>query len=313
MDDLPLFPPSASTISEEVDLLYFYLITVSGFFSLLIGALLLIFVIKYRRRAGDAAPEQIHGSTKLEIIWSVIPLLIALSMFAWGAKLYLRMTRVPAGAMAIDVTAKQWMWKIQHPTGQREINQLHVPVGVPVKLRMISEDVIHDFFVPAFRTKMDVLPGRYSSLWFEATETGEFHLFCAEYCGTQHSQMIGKVFVMELQDYEQWLAGGKPSETPREAGEKLFGAMRCDTCHAGDSGARGPDLAGAFGQPVPLEGGGEVLFDADYVRESLFDPGAKVVRGFQPLMPTYAGQLTEEQVLALIAYLESFPAPEEQP
>lgn len=313
MDDLPLFPPSASTFSDEVDLLYFYLIAVSAFFSLLIGGLLIYFVVRYRRRSDDEVPEQIHGSTALEILWSTIPLVIALSMFVWGAKLYVQTLRVPPGAMRIDVTGKQWMWKLQHPTGHREINELHVPVGVPVELRMISEDVIHDFYVPAFRTKLDVLPGRYSTLWFEATATGEFHLFCAEYCGTQHSQMIGKVIVMEPEEYEQWLAGGTPSETPREAGEKLFGAMRCDTCHGPESAARGPDLAGRFGFPVPLEGGGQTIFDANYVRESLLDPGAKIVEGFQPLMPTYAGQLNEEQILSLIAYLESIAVEEEQP
>jgi cytochrome c oxidase subunit 2 len=211
--------------------------------------------------------------------------------------------------MQFEVTAKQWMWKIQHPTGQREINDLHIPVGVPISLRMISEDVIHSFYVPAFRVKRDVLPGRYSTEWFEATKPGEYHLFCAEYCGTKHSAMIGHVYAMEPLDYQRWLAGASANESPRDAGEKLFASLRCDTCHNATSGARGPQLAGLWGSDVPLQGGGSVKFDADYVRESLLAPNAKIVAGFQPLMPTQAGQISEEQILALIAYLETLAAP----
>ena len=306
--DLPLFPEAASTIAREVDALYFYLTAVSAFFAVLIGGLVVGFAIRYRRRQRDEPPpEQIHGSTALELFWTLVPLALVISFFLWGAKLYVEGLRPPAGAMKIHVTGKQWMWKIQHPTGQREINELHVPVGVPIELVMISEDVLHDFYVPAFRKKLDVLPGRYSRTWFEATRVGEYHLFCAEYCGTKHSEMIGTVHVLEPGDYERWLAGGAGDETPVEAGERIFTAMRCDTCHDQGPGARGPALGGRFGGEVALDGGGTALFDADYVRESILDPRRKLSRGFQPLMPTYAGQLNEEQILALVAYIESLP------
>jgi len=305
--DLPLFPEAASTIAREVDALYFYLIGVSACFALLISALLVFFAVRYRRRKGDVPPEQIHGSTVLELTWTIVPLALVASFFLWGAGIYFDGLRAPAGVMRIDVTGKQWMWKVQHPTGQREINALHVPVGIPIELSMISEDVIHDFYIPAFRKKLDVLPGRYSRTWFEASEVGEYHLFCAEYCGTKHSQMIGTVYVLEPGDYERWLAGNPSDETPQEAGERIFTAMRCDTCHNPSSGARGPALGGLFGQLVALEGGGQVEFDANYVRESILDPRRKIVLGYQPLMPTYAGQLNEEQILSLIAYVESLP------
>jgi cytochrome c oxidase subunit 2 len=303
--DLPLFPESASSVSGAVDLLYGFLVLVSTFFTLLIAGLLVFFAVRYRRTRKGAMATHIEGSLKLEVLWTVIPLILAVSFFWWGARLFFEGQRPPAGAMVITVTGKQWMWKIQHPTGHREINALHVPVGVPVRLEMISEDVIHDFYVPAFRTKLDVLPGRYSSTWFEATVPGEYHLFCAEYCGAKHSNMIGTVTVMEPADYEQWLAGTAANETPRETGRKVFTALRCDTCHSSASGARGPNLAGRFGSSVELEGGGQATFDAKHVRESLLDPRAKITRGYQPLMPTYTGQLNEEQILALIAYLES--------
>jgi cytochrome c oxidase subunit 2 len=304
---LPLFPEAASTIAREVDPLYFYLVAVSGFFSVLIACLVVGFAIRYRRRRGDATPPQIHGSIALELFWTLIPLGLVVTFFLWGARLFVDGLRPPAGAMQVQVTGKQWMWKVQHPTGQREINALHVPVGVPVELTMISEDVIHDFYVPAFRKKLDVLPGRYSRTWFEASRVGEYHLFCAEYCGTKHSEMVGTVYVMEPSDYERWLSGNAADETPVEAGQRIFTAMRCDTCHSASSGARGPSLGGRFGGTVALEGGGEVVFDAEHVRESILDPRRKLSRGFQPLMPTYVGQLNEEQILALIAYIESLP------
>jgi cytochrome c oxidase subunit 2 len=307
--NLPLFPPSASTISGEVDALYGFLIGVSVFFSALICALVIGFTVRYRRRPGVHATP-IEGSLPLELLWTLVPLGIAMVIFVWGAKVYFRTVRTPSNAMQIDVTGKQWMWKLQHPTGQREINDLHVPVGVPVKLRMISEDVIHSFYVPAFRIKRDVVPGRYSTTWFEATKPGEYHLFCAEYCGTKHSQMIGRVYALDPIDYQRWLAGAAAGETPREAGEKLFTSLRCDTCHNAQSGARGPDLAGQWGAEVAIRSGGTARFDADYVRESVLNPAAKIVKGYEPLMPSYSGQVSEEQLLALVAYIESLAAPQ---
>jgi cytochrome c oxidase subunit 2 len=233
-------------------------------------------------------------------------------MFAWGASLYFRFSTAPSHALSLYVVGKQWMWKIQHPEGRREINELHVPVGQPVKLTMTSEDVIHSFFVPAFRMKMDVVPGRYTTTWFEATKAGEYHLFCTEYCGTEHSRMIGRVVVMEPVEYEQWLSGGNgaaraPGEAPEVAGARLFQEQRCMTCHGGPIGGMvlGPPLAGLFGTPVKLRNGETVIADESYIRESILNPTAKLVAGYQPLMPTYQGQISEEGVLQLIAYIRS--------
>jgi cytochrome c oxidase subunit 2 len=303
--DFPLFPEQASTIAQSVDALYVFLVGVSVFFSILIFATIFTFAIIFRRRSEDERPPSIHGSMALELFWSGIPLVIVMIMFGWGATLYFKNSRPPAGAMEMNVVGKQWMWKIQHPEGVREINQLHVPLGRAVRLTMTSEDVIHSFFIPAFRIKMDVLPGRYTSAWFETTRIGEYHLFCAEYCGTEHSRMIGKVVVMEPAEYEQWIAAQSRGESLSAVGQRLFVEMRCDTCHAPGSGTRGPSLVDLFGRTVALEGGRPVSVDEAYLRESVLNPRAKVVAGFQPVMPTFQGQVNEEQVLALIAYIKT--------
>jgi cytochrome c oxidase subunit II len=303
--DLPLFPQSASTFSGEVDALYGYLVAVSAFFSLLISALVVTFAVRYRRRRGGPRAHQIEGSLRLELLWTIVPLLIVTTFFLWGSSLFVRMARVPENATDVYVVGKQWMWKLQHATGQREINDLHVPVGTPIRLTMTSEDVIHSFYVPAFRIKRDVLPGRYQSAWFEATKPGVYHLFCAEYCGTKHSQMIGSVIVQTAEEHERWLSGGAAAETPAQAGAALFESMRCDTCHKDEPGARGPSLRGVFGSEVALQGGGRALADEGYLRESILRPAAKVVAGFEPLMPTYEGQLGEEQILQIIAYIKT--------
>jgi cytochrome c oxidase subunit 2 len=310
--NLPLFPESASTVSDRVDLLYAFLIAVALFFSLLISALIAFFAVRYRKGRVGATATQIEGSLVLELGWTIIPLLLTLVMFGWGAWLFFETAAPPPDALQFWVTGKQWMWKAQHPSGQREINDLHVPVDTPIRITMTSEDVIHSYFIPAFRVKQDVLPGRYSSLWFEATQVGTYDLFCAEYCGTKHSQMIGKVHVMRAEDYEAWLAGAAPAEPPAEAGAKLFSALRCDTCHNTQSGARGPDLAGRFGGEVRLQGGGRALFDPTYVRESILRPNARLVEGFGPLMPTYQGQVSEDQILQITAYLESLASGEQE-
>ena len=231
-------------------------------------------------------------------------------IFGWGAKLYFDNVTPPGPGMDIYVTGKQWMWKLQHPQGQREINDLHVPVGETVRLTLTSEDVIHDFFVPAFRTKVDVVPGKITKAWFQATKVGEYHLFCAEYCGTKHSEMVGTVYVMEPADYQQWLSGTDAGATPEEAGAKLFEDLRCITCHNEQANSRGPRLDGAFGTEVPLEGGATVLFDENYFRESLMKPNTRVARGYEPVMPTFEGQISEEQVLQLLAYIKSLAGEE---
>lgn len=304
--NFPLFPAQASSIAARVDTLLLFLILVSIFFCTLIFVLLLYFVIKYRRRSEtEPAPQPIHGDLRLELVWSIIPLGLTMIMFVWGARLYYDMSRPPADALEIYAVSKQWMWKFQHPNGQREINELHVPMGRPVKVIMASEDVIHDFFVPAFRVKMDVVPGRFTTTWFEATRRGSFHLFCAEYCGTEHAGMIGKVVVMTPAAYEQWLSGGKTGESMATAGERLFQQLACPTCHRADATGLGPALTGLFGQQVQLQSGEAAVIDETYLRESILNPSAKIVTGYQPIMPTFQGQISEEGLLQIIAYIRS--------
>ena len=303
---IPLVPDSASTFSWQVDALYFYLSGVTLFFSLLISAVLIFFVIRYRRRTPYEIPRPVAGSHKLETVWTIIPFIIAMTMFGWGARVYFTQYKAPADAIEVYVVGKQWMWKLQHATGQREINQLHVPVGRKVKLIMTSEDVIHDFFVPAFRTKADVVPGKYTTLWFEATKPGTYHLFCAEYCGMNHSGMIGSVIVMEPREFDNWLSGNTSNTTPAAAGQQLFQTLGCASCHGTNGeGGRGPVLAGAFGKEADLQDGRKPIVDEAYVRESIINPQAKLVRGFGPIMPTFQGQISEDQLVQLVAFIKS--------
>jgi cytochrome c oxidase subunit 2 len=303
---IPFIPESASTVSGKVDALYFYLSGVTVFFTLLISGVLAFFVIKYRRRSPFEIPRPIAGSHKLETIWSVIPFIIAMSMFAWGAQIYFQNARSPKNANEIYLVGKQWMWKIQHSTGQREINELHVPVGRNIKLIMTSEDTIHDFFIPAFRIKADVLPGRYTTQWFEATKPGTYHLFCAEYCGMNHSGMIGSVIVMQPTDFDNWLSGNASQQSPAVAGQQLFQSLGCVSCHgANGEGGRGPALAGLFGRKVFLTNNQTLTADEAYIRESIENPQAKVVSGFNPIMPTFQGQVTPEQLIQIISFIKS--------
>ncbi len=293
-------------MASRVDALYIFLLIVTGMMALLVFACLIYFAARYRYRPGVRA-EQIEGSTPLEITWSTIPFLIFLVIFAWGAVVYFKERTPPADSTEVYVVAKQWMWKLEHAEGQREINELHVPVGRDVKLIMTSQDVIHSFFIPAFRIKQDVLPGRYTVAWFRATKPGTYHLFCAEYCGTQHSGMVGSIVVLEPAQYEAWINGG--STGPLSAtGEKIFSELGCVTCHRSDIQGRGPNLHGVFGKPVRLEDGRTVTADENYLRECILDPGAKRVKGFQPIMPTFQGLVSEEQVNALVAYIKSIAA-----
>lgn len=303
--DFQLHPDLASTFAWQVDLLYFLLIALSVVFAVGVVVVLVLFSVKYRRRSDDERPKPIHGSTPLELAWSIIPLFIAIGVFTLGAEVYFRMYKAPENAIDIFVVGKQWMWKIQHPEGMREINELHVPVNQAVKLTMTSEDVIHAFSIPAFRTKKDVVPGRYTTLWFEATKTGEFHLFCAEYCGTQHSTMIGKVIVMEPDAYQDWLGGGVSGESMVDAGARQFEQLGCATCHKAESVGRGPTLVGVFGEPVQLATGEIVTVDESYVRESILAPSTKLVNGYQAIMPTFQGQISEETLMQLLTYIKS--------
>jgi cytochrome c oxidase subunit 2 len=314
MGTTPLFPVSASTMAPRVDALYFFLIGVTVFFSLLIAGLIVYYAVKYHRRSAHAVGERIHGSLWLEIAWSVVPFLITMVIFVWGASVYFAIASPPAETLNIYVVGKQWMWKFQHLDGQREINELHVPVGRNVKLITTSEDVIHDLFVPAFRVKADVIPGRYVNIWFNATKPGRYHLFCAEYCGTRHSGMIGEVVVMEETEYQDWLSGGGQEGSLAAAGETLFADLACNTCHRPDSAGRGPVLTGLFGQTVTTQAGEMVVVDEAYVRESILNPSAKVTAGYQPMMPTFLGLVSEEGLLELIEYVKSLQAqPQPQP
>jgi cytochrome c oxidase subunit 2 len=304
-----LLPEQASTVAGQVDAIYLFLVAISVFFTLLLAGLVLVFGIKYRRREGAPAPERPHEDSSLELIGGGILLVLVLVLFGWGAKVFFHSTRPPADAMEILVTGKQWMWKLQHPQGKREINTLHIPAGRPIQLTMTSEDVIHSFFIPAFRVKQDVLPGRYTRLWFEATKPGKYRLFCTEYCGTEHSMMGGWVNVLTPADYERWLvdSGGAAvaSETPVQAGERLFTQLGCQTCHNPGSGQLGPHLAGVYGHTVKLADGTEVVADDEYLRESILNSQAKIVAGFQPVMPVFKGIVNEDQLLQLIAYIKS--------
>jgi cytochrome c oxidase subunit 2 len=302
---VPLFPEEASNFAPSVDHLLFYLLAVAAFFTTVIFGAIFYFSIRYRRRSDRELPRVMHTGLALEIVWSVIPFGLTLVMFGWGADIFFRESRPPADALQIYVVGKQWMWKLQHMEGQREINELHIPVGRPVRLTMTSEDVIHSFFVPAFRTKEDVVPGRYSTTWFAATKPGKYHLFCAEYCGTNHSRMTGWIYVMEPQAYEAWLNGGRASGSLAENGEKLFQDLACGNCHKADGSGRCPNLVGLFGRNVQLSDGHTITADEAYIRESILRPAAKIVAGYQPLMPTFQGLVTEEGVLQLVEYIKS--------
>lgn len=307
-----LFPESASTISGRVDALYFFLVGLTIFFTVLVASLIVFFALRYRQ---SRKVNRDKGPTSywMEISWMILPLPVLMFIFSWGASLYFSMHRVPDDAMEFNVVAKQWMWKFQHPQGRREIDELHVPEGRPVRLKMISQDVIHSLYVPAFRVKQDVLPGRYTDLWFEANKLGEYHLFCAEYCGTNHSRMTGKVIVMKPNDYESWLAGNRSTEPPEVVGAKLFLQHRCDSCHVSIDGAKpkGPPLEDLFARPVPLANGTTITADENYLRESILYPQKKLVAGYQPIMPTFEGQISEEDIADLIAYIKSLGRPKE--
>jgi cytochrome c oxidase subunit 2 len=304
----PLFPEEASTMAGRVDALYAFLVGMSAFFSLLIAGLVVYYAIRYRRRDPDEVGAHIRGSLRLEITWTVIPLAITMVIFVWSARVFVAMSRPPADTINVYVVGKQWMWKFQHPDGLREIDELHVPVNRDVKLTMTSEDVIHSLFVPAFRLKADVVPGRYTTLWFRATKPGRYHLMCAEYCGTQHSHMRGEVDVMADADFERWLTGGAAQGSLASQGEQLFGSFECNTCHLfGRRQGRGPDLSGIFGSQVVLQNGATVTADEAYIRHSILQPADQVAAGFQPIMPAFQGLVSEDQMLELIEYIKSLP------
>lgn len=315
MGKFQLFPDQASTLAPQVDVLYFYLCAVTFFFTALIGLLVVYFAIKYRRKHDDERPADAHPPKILEVVWIVIPFILVMVMFAWGAVIFVNYQRPPANCMEINVIGKQWMWKIQHPDGQREINELHIPVGQAVKLIMTSQDVIHDFSIPAFRVKMDVVPGRYTTEWFIPTQEGEYHLFCDQYCGTQHSRMVGKVVAMTPDHYAAWLSGQIPDKSPVMAGQELFRQYNCLYCHSQIA----PTMANLFGSKVKVWQDGtliEVTADEDYIRDSIVNPAHQIVDGYghdKDNMPSFKDQLSEEQIQQLVAYIKSLGLHEVKP
>jgi len=302
---IPLFPEQASTFAKDVDALYFFIFAVSAFFAIAVSIAVVYFGIRYRRRKVGDIGARIEGNLPLELLWSVIPTMISMVMFGWGATLFFHMRQPPAESMQIYAVGKQWMWKFQHPEGQREINELHVPKGRAVKVTISSEDVIHSLYFPSFRTKIDAIPGRYTQLWFEPTQVGRFHIFCTEYCGTNHSGMIGTVIVMEPADYQAWLAGGGLEGTLAQRGGKLFQDLACMSCHLDSGQGRGPSLKDIIGTTVAFQDGTSTTVDEAYLRESILNSQAKVVKGFQPLMPTFQGLVSEESLVSLIEYLRT--------
>jgi cytochrome c oxidase subunit 2 len=309
MARFPLFPDQASTTAPQVDTLFLVLVGITFFFGVLIFFCIAYFAIKYREGSGASRANARSEHIPLELAWTIIPLCISFGIYLWASKLYVDMHTAPASAAEVYVVGKQWMWKIQHQQGNREINELHIPVGKPVKLIMTSEDVIHSFFIPAFRIKQDVLPGRYTTEWFQATKVGEYHFFCAQYCGTSHASMIGKVIVMPPAEYAQWLSGSAPAGSMEATGEQLFQQFGCVTCHLGNNTGRGPSLVGLFGKTVQLTSGESVLADQNYIRESVLNPGASVVAGYKPIMPTFRNQISPDQLSQLIEYIKSLGGP----
>jgi len=304
MFDFRLLPEQASTFAERVDPLFWALTALTLGFCILVTVLLIAFGFIYRQRH-DGRRSFHPESLQLELGYTALLTVIAMGIFGWGAVLYWDAYNVPDSTLDIDVIGKQWMWKVQHPNGKREVNELTVPKGRPVKLTMTSQDVIHSFFIPEFRLKQDVLPGRYTNMWFEATKTGTFNLFCAEYCGTEHSTMGGTVTVLEPEEYVAWLEGSAGAVSPADAGAQLFTSMGCVTCHQAGDNQRGPALDNLFGAEVELTSGDTVVADEDYIRKSILNPAADLVAGYAPLMPSYAGQLSDRDLLNLVAYIKS--------
>ena len=302
---IPIFPDQASTFAKDVDALYFFVLAVSSFFALAVAVSVIYFGLRYHRTHESEIGARIEGSLPLELLWSVIPTIIAMFMFGWGASVFYHLRRPPEDALQVYAVGKQWMWKFQHMEGQREINELHIPVGRPIKVTVSSEDVLHSLYFPSFRTKIDAIPGRYTELWFEAEKPGSYHIFCAEYCGTNHSGMIGTVTVMEPAAYQAWLQGGGMEGTLAQRGARLFNDLACSSCHVESGQGRGPSLKDIVGTTVELQDGSTAVVDDAFLRESILNSQAKIVKGFQPLMPTFQGLISEENLVALIEHVKS--------
>ena len=305
MDRFHLFPPEASSSAQQVDWLYFGLTAMLIFFTALVFLPIIVFAVRYRRGSNADRSNPSSGSNLLETGWTIFPLLVGLGFFSWGAILYYQIERPPANALQVQVVAKQWMWKLQHAEGKKEINELHVPLRRDVILTMTSQDVIHSFFIPAFRVKQDVVPGKYTTEWFHPTRLGEYHLFCAEYCGTNHSRMIGRIVVMEPAQYQQWLTSGEIGESIALEGRRLFRDRGCSGCHEGSKAIHAPPLQGIYGKQVPLASGEIVTADDQYLRDSILLPGKQISAGYENIMPSFTGHISEAEIMKIIAYLKS--------
>lgn len=303
LTEFALFPPQASAIAPYMDAFYFFLLLISLVGLVLVGLMVGVFSVMFRKEKNPQATH-IEGSTLLEATWTIIPLALFMICFVWGALLYFRIYNPPTNAMNIYIVGKQWMWKAEHPGGQHEINALHIPVDRDVQLTMISQDVFHSFSIPAFRVKREVIPGRYSTVWFRATQAGTYHLFCTQYCGTLHSAMIGDIVAMPPDDYRKWIAGSTSGQSLAQNGERLFASLGCNSCHSGTSGARGPNLAGIYRSKLTLEGGRTVTADDEFLRGSILNPTTHQMAGYAPIMPTYQGQVSEEGLIDLVEYIK---------
>ena len=299
-----LFPAEASTIAPYTDALYFFLVLISLVGLTIVALLVGTFSVLYNKRRNPVA-TQIEGSTILEATWTIIPLGLFLIAFVWGALLYFRIYNPPPNAMNIYIVGKQWMWKAEHPGGQHEINALHIPLGRPIQLTLISQDVFHSFSIPAFRVKREAIPGRYTTVWFQATKVGSYHLFCTQYCGTAHSAMIGEIIVQTPEEYQAWLASSVSGASLAQNGERLFATLSCNACHNANPDSRGPSLANVYGSKLQLVSGGSVQVDDGYLREAILNPSMHVTAGFAPIMPTYQGQISEEGIISLVEYIKS--------
>lgn len=305
--DFRLFPEAVSTMAGEIDAIYLALLGLNSVIVLIVVAMVVTFAVRYRQGSNADRTERMPLRRQHWLEWSWVAVIagIFLAVFAWSGAVYFRLYTVPENALPIHVIGKQWMWKFQHPGGQREINELHVPVNRQIKLTLASQDVVHSFYVPAFRLKRDVVPGSYRELWFEATRPGVYHMFCAEYCGSRHSRMGGRVVVMEPAAYARWLRQQNVSGSLAAQGGDLFRSFGCSGCHSPGSRVRAPSLAGIFGRPQPLESGGTVIADEAYLRDSILRPNRHVVAGFTPIMPSFAGQIDEGDLLKIIEFIKN--------
>jgi cytochrome c oxidase subunit 2 len=300
--------PLAASTGAETDFLILGLVAVSVCVLALVFGLMFVYVVRYRHNSPIKRSDIAAKTFRFEMSWTVATLVIFFGLFIWGSVIYVRLNKPPDDALKIYVVAKQWMWKAEHAGGQREINALHVPINTPIELIMTSQDVIHDFFVPAFRIKHDVLPGQYETMWFRTDRLGTYHLFCAQLCGTLHSGMIGEVVVMSAKDYADWLTTNGTGDTLADQGKTLFIRYGCAGCHLGRGTVRAPSLDGLYGSPVPLSDGSTIIADDRYIRDSILQPQSQVVASFEPVMPSFANVLSEDDLIRLVAYIHSLAA-----